>query len=36
MKKEVQELKEAFRLKGKKKKKELEVEKDDYFDWNDN
>lgn len=33
MKKEVQELKEAFRLKGKKKKKELEVEKDDYFDW---
>ncbi len=33
MKKEVQELKEAFRLKGKKKKKELEVEKEDYFDW---
>jgi hypothetical protein len=33
MKKEVQELKEAFKLKGKKKKKELEVEKDDYFDW---
>ncbi|MBK5279781.1 MAG: hypothetical protein JJE09_13060 [Bacteroidia bacterium] len=33
MKKEVQELKEAFRLKGKKKKKELEVDKDDYFDW---
>ena len=33
MKKEVQELKEAFRLKGKKKKKELEVEKDEYFDW---
>ncbi|MEK6780239.1 MAG: AsmA-like C-terminal region-containing protein [Bacteroidota bacterium] len=33
MKKEVQELKDAFRLKGKKKKKELEVEKDEYFDW---
>lgn len=33
MKKEIQELKEAFKLKGKKKKKELEVEKDDYFDW---
>ncbi len=33
LKKEVQELKEAFRLKGKKKKKELELEKDDYFDW---
>jgi hypothetical protein len=32
-KKEVQELKDAFKLKGKKKKKELEVEKDDYFDW---
>jgi hypothetical protein len=33
IKKEVQELKEAFRLKGKKKKKELELQKDDYFDW---
>lgn len=33
IKKEVLELKEAFRLKGKKKKKELELEKDDYFDW---
>lgn len=35
LKKEVEELKEAFRLKGKKKKKELELEKDDYFDWED-
>lgn len=35
LKKEVVELKEAFRLKGKKKKKELELETDDYFDWND-
>ncbi len=33
IKKEVQELKEAFKLKGKKKKKELELEKDEYFDW---
>ncbi len=32
-KKEVQELKDAFKLKGKKKKKELELEKDEYFDW---
>ncbi len=36
LKKEVQELKEAFRLKGKKKKKELELEKGDYFDWKHN
>lgn len=36
IKKEVQELKEAFRLKGKKKKKDLELEKDDYFDWKEN
>jgi hypothetical protein len=35
-KKEVQELKDAFKLKGKKKKKELELEKDDYFDWENN
>lgn len=35
IKKEVQELKEAFRLKGKKKKKELELQKDSYFDWED-
>ena len=33
LKKEVTELKEAFRLKGVKKKKELELESDDYFDW---
>jgi AsmA-like C-terminal region len=35
-KKEVQELKDAFKLKGKKKQKELELEKDDYFDWKEN
>lgn len=35
IKKELLELKEAFKLKGKKKKKELELEKDDYFDWED-
>ncbi len=35
LKKEVQELKEAFQLKGKKKKKELELEKDDYFEWDE-
>lgn len=33
LKKEVQELKDAFKNKGIKKKKELELEKDDYFDW---
>ncbi len=33
LKNEVIELKEAFKLKGAKKKKELELEKDDYFDW---
>jgi hypothetical protein len=33
LKKEVQELKEIFRNKGEKKKKELEVEKDEYFEW---
>ncbi|MCX8492591.1 MAG: hypothetical protein ORN54_16150 [Cyclobacteriaceae bacterium] len=33
LKKEVKELKEAFQLKGRKKKKELELEKDEYFDW---
>jgi hypothetical protein len=33
LKKEFTELKEAFNDKGKKKKKELELEKDDYFDW---
>lgn len=35
MKKEVQELKDAFKNKGKKKQKELELEKDDYFEWDD-
>lgn len=33
IKREIQELKEAFKLKGKKKKKELVLEKDNYFDW---
>ncbi|HEY8933908.1 MAG TPA: AsmA-like C-terminal region-containing protein [Cyclobacteriaceae bacterium] len=33
IKKEVQELKDAFKNKGMKKKKEQELEKDDYFDW---
>jgi hypothetical protein len=33
IKKEVQELKEAFRSKGKKKEKEVELEKEEYFDW---
>jgi hypothetical protein len=32
-KKEVQELKDAFRSKGKKKEKEVELQKDEYFDW---
>lgn len=35
LKKEVIELKEAFKLKGARKKKELELETEDYFDWND-
>ncbi len=35
LKKEVVELKEAFKLKGKEKKKELELESDEYFDWGD-
>lgn len=33
LKKEVQELKDAFKNKGTKQKKELELEKDEYFDW---
>ncbi|MBL0741565.1 AsmA family protein [Chryseolinea lacunae] len=33
LKKEVQELKDAFKNKGTKKKKEVELEKDEYFDW---
>ena len=32
-KKEVQELKDAFKTKGKQKQKEVELQKDDYFDW---
>lgn len=36
LKKEVKELKEAFKNKGTKQKKELELEKDEYFDWDDN
>ncbi len=33
LKKEVNELKEAFKNRGIKKKKELELQKDEYFDW---
>lgn len=33
LKKEVQELRDAFRSKGKKKKKEIELEQEEYFDW---
>ena len=33
LKNEVKELKDAFKNKGTKKKKEVELEKDDYFDW---
>jgi hypothetical protein len=32
-KKEVQELRDAFKTKGKQKEKELELEKEDYFEW---
>jgi hypothetical protein len=32
-KREVQELKDAFKTKGKQKQKEVELQKDDYFDW---
>ncbi len=35
LKKEVQELKDAFKSKEKRKEKELELSKDDYFDWKD-
>jgi hypothetical protein len=35
IKREVKELKEAFKSKGKQREKELELEKDDYFDWED-
>lgn len=34
-KKEVQELKDAFKSRGKKKEKEVELSKEDYFDWDD-
>jgi hypothetical protein len=33
LKKEVKELKEAFQNRGIKKKKEAELQKDEYFDW---
>lgn len=33
LKNEVQELKDAFKNKGVKKKKELELEEDEYFEW---
>lgn len=33
IKKEVKELKDAFKSKGKKKEKEIELEEDEYFDW---
>lgn len=33
LKKEVKELKDAFKNKGSKEKKELELEEDEYFDW---
>jgi hypothetical protein len=36
LKNEVRELKETFKSKGKKKQKEVELEKDDYFDWDNN
>jgi hypothetical protein len=32
-KREVKELKDAFKTKGKQKQKEVELQKDDYFDW---
>lgn len=34
LKKEAKELKEAFLNRGAKKKKEVELQKDEYFDWN--
>jgi hypothetical protein len=33
IKREVQELRDAFKTKGKQKQKEVELEKDDYFEW---
>ncbi len=35
LKNEAKELKDAFKNKGTQKKKEVELEKDDYFDWDD-
>ncbi|MEL7003582.1 MAG: hypothetical protein AAFN93_12735 [Bacteroidota bacterium] len=35
LKKEADELKRAFKEKGLKKKKTVELEEDDYFDWDD-
>jgi hypothetical protein len=35
-KREVKELKDAFKHKGKQKQKEVELQKDDYFDWDQN
>ncbi len=35
LRKEVNELKEAFRNKGLKKQQTIELEEDDYFDWHD-
>jgi hypothetical protein len=36
LKREVKELKEAFQNRGIKKKKEVELQKDEYFDWDNN
>lgn len=36
LKKEVQELKDAFKNKGVKKDSKIELEEDDYFDWDEN
>lgn len=36
LKNEVKELKEAFKNKGTKQKKEIELESEEYFDWDDN
>ncbi|MEQ8925201.1 MAG: AsmA-like C-terminal region-containing protein, partial [Fulvivirga sp.] len=36
LKKEMEELKEAFKNKGLKEKKKVELEEDDYFDWEEN
>jgi len=36
LKNEVKELKDAFKNKGTQKKKELELEKEEYFEWDEN